>query len=226
MKIKKFAEMTNLTPRTIRFYEEKGIFKSQRHPINDYRIYTEENVEIAKRISHFRNLGFSIADISSMLKDSPNLSVEQLTDKVARNLEKLQNEMTDLELKIKESEDLLKTAKKNALMNEKQKQLLINADSLMSWMTKYVQERLHKKVIGQDEELQIVACAYADLMLKVAGTGGFSDFGKAHQMIEKCLIKIREPRLAKRHAGLAKAYFNMAADPNWQPPEKSKRKKK
>jgi DNA-binding transcriptional MerR regulator len=186
MKIKKFAEMTNLTPRTIRFYEEKGIFKSQRHPINDYRIYTEENVEIAKRISHFRNLGFSIADISSMLKDSPNLSVEQLTDKVARNLEKLQNEMTDLELKIKESEDLLKTAKKNALMNEKQKQLLINADSLMSWMTKYVQERLHKKVIGQDEELQIVACAYADLMLKVAGTGGFSDFGKAHQMIEKC----------------------------------------
>lgn len=149
MNIKKFAEITKLTPRAIRFYEEKGIFKSQRDPENGYRVYTKDNVETAKRISQFRNLGFSIADISSMLKDSPNLSVEQLTTNVASSLKKLQSEMEDLQLKISDSEDLLRVAKKNSSLTEKQKKIFINADSLMSWMTKYVEERIAKKKLDQ-----------------------------------------------------------------------------
>jgi DNA-binding transcriptional MerR regulator len=225
MNIKKFAEITGLTPRAIRFYEEKGIFQSKRDPENSYRIYTQNNIETAKRILQFRKLGFSIADISSMLKNSPNLSVEQLTANVESNLKKLKYERDELQVKINVSENILKAAKKNILLSEKQREIFINANSLMSWMKKYIEDCLAKKEMGSDEELQIVACAYSELMLKVAGDGNFSDFGNAHQLIAKCLKRIREPRLANRHEGLAKAYFNLAADPNWVPPEKKKRSK-
>lgn len=71
-----------------------------------------------------------------------------------------------------------------------------------------------------DEELQMAACAYADLILKHHTFGtSFAEYAEAHALIARTLKKIGEPSLAKRHERTAAAYQNMHRDPNWIPPE-------
>lgn len=44
-KIKEFAQLFGVHPDTIRNYTKKGILKDKRNPINNYRIFTEADVE-------------------------------------------------------------------------------------------------------------------------------------------------------------------------------------
>lgn len=59
-------EKTNLSRKAIEYYEEKGLI----HPIkleNGYRDYSDEDVEVLKKISLLRNLGLSISEIALYL---------------------------------------------------------------------------------------------------------------------------------------------------------------
>ena len=44
LKIKKAAEILNVSPETLRRWDNNGKFKSSRHPINNYRVYSENQV--------------------------------------------------------------------------------------------------------------------------------------------------------------------------------------
>lgn len=48
--ISEFAKKLGIHPQTIRSYQRKGLLPEKRHPLNGYRIFTEEDVTI------FRNL--------------------------------------------------------------------------------------------------------------------------------------------------------------------------
>ncbi len=222
MNIKKFAEATGLTPRALRFYEEKGILQSRRDPENKYRVYEKKDIDIANRISQFRKMGFSINEIAGMLRASHDLSVEKIRKNIEANLDKLQKEMAALQKKIYASETLITASTKMSPLTSQQKTALKNAafTNLNAWTIKYVDECLSRKQLGSDEELQMVACSYADLILKVANYGSLRELGSSHKLIAKCLKKIKEPRLEKRHIKLANAYFNMAKNPAWVPPSK------
>lgn len=59
-------DKTNLSRKAIEYYEEKGLI----HPIkleNGYRDYSDEDVEVLKKISLLRNLGLSISEIALYL---------------------------------------------------------------------------------------------------------------------------------------------------------------
>lgn len=59
-------DKTNLSRKAIEYYEEKGLI----HPIkleNGYRDYSDEDVEVLKRISLLRNLGLCISEIALYL---------------------------------------------------------------------------------------------------------------------------------------------------------------
>lgn len=67
-KISEFSRITNLTVKTLRYYDEEGILiPAQRDESNLYRYYTEEEFEKAKRIILLRELDFSIAEIKDVL---------------------------------------------------------------------------------------------------------------------------------------------------------------
>lgn len=219
MNIKKFAESTGLTPRAIRFYEEKGILQSRRDPENKYRIYGNDEIVVAKRISQFRKMGFSIDDIAEMLKASHDLSVGRVKKNLESNLDKLHQEMSVLQRKINDTESLVAASKKMNPLTSRQKKAFKTAafSDLNRWTLDYVEECLTRKKLGHDEELQMVACAYADLVLKAVNQGDLNDLGNSHALISKCLVKIQESRLGKRHAKLSEAYFRMAKDPHWEP---------
>lgn len=73
MTIKDAKELTGLTIKSIRYYEEKGLVNIGRDKNNDYRNYTEEDIERLKLIKVLRYINFSIEEIALMLEKN-NLS--------------------------------------------------------------------------------------------------------------------------------------------------------
>lgn len=68
MTIKDVKELTGLTIKSIRYYEEKGLVNIGRNKDNGYRNYTEEDIERLKLIKVLRYINFSVEEIALMLE--------------------------------------------------------------------------------------------------------------------------------------------------------------
>ena len=65
MTMKDAAERTGLTPKSIRFYESKGLLQVERGAENAYRHYTDPDIERLKLIKLLRWLGLSVEEIAA-----------------------------------------------------------------------------------------------------------------------------------------------------------------
>ena len=63
MRIKEVEKLTGLTAKAIRLYESKGLLNVARQTQNDYRDYTQEDVERLKTIAFLRDMDISISGI-------------------------------------------------------------------------------------------------------------------------------------------------------------------
>ncbi|MDE1184140.1 MerR family transcriptional regulator [Paraburkholderia sp.] len=61
------AERLNVTPRTLKYYEERGLVTPTRSE-GRYRLYDENDLDRFARILRLRSLGFSLEGITEMLK--------------------------------------------------------------------------------------------------------------------------------------------------------------
>jgi len=61
------SKKTQLTVKTIRFYEEKGLIPV---PLRQgkYRVYTDDHVEILKLISEAKTLGVTLSELNGLIK--------------------------------------------------------------------------------------------------------------------------------------------------------------
>lgn len=66
MKINEVEQLVGITKKNIRFYEEKGLLEPKRQVQNGYRDYSEEDVEMLKRIKLLRKLSVPIEEIKKM----------------------------------------------------------------------------------------------------------------------------------------------------------------
>ncbi len=67
--IDQVAKQTNLTKRTLRYYEEVGLLPPAERTEGNYRRYTEADVRYLERIKELRDLlGFSLNDIRALLE--------------------------------------------------------------------------------------------------------------------------------------------------------------
>ena len=75
MTIKEVEKLTGLTAKSIRYYEDKGLITVERNEENDYRSYSETEVNRLKKIKLFRYLDFSVEEVKMMLDmDSQTLA--------------------------------------------------------------------------------------------------------------------------------------------------------
>lgn len=75
--IKEFAELTNVSVRTLHYYDEIGLLKpSFVDEQNGYRCYDEKALERMQQILFYRELDFSLKSISEILS-SPNYDKHQ-----------------------------------------------------------------------------------------------------------------------------------------------------
>lgn len=90
MKISEVMETTRLTKKAINYYEEEGLIKPDVNPENNYREYSQRNVDELVQISVLRQLDVSvklIKDIISkpkMLKDTLEQHLISLNDEINR----------------------------------------------------------------------------------------------------------------------------------------------
>jgi DNA-binding transcriptional MerR regulator len=70
LRIQEVAEETGLTPRSIRYYEERGLLRPAARSEGAYRLYDTSDLEQLRFIKGLRDdAGLSIADIGQVLED-------------------------------------------------------------------------------------------------------------------------------------------------------------
>ncbi|MFX3634309.1 MAG: methyltransferase domain-containing protein [Candidatus Pristimantibacillus sp.] len=67
MKIKEMADRLNISPRAIRFYEEKGLVAPAKQGNNQYRDFSEKDIWRLQTIISLREAGMTIEDIKKAL---------------------------------------------------------------------------------------------------------------------------------------------------------------
>ncbi|MDR0896866.1 MAG: MerR family transcriptional regulator [Oscillospiraceae bacterium] len=69
--INQLAQLAGLTPRALRWYDQRGLLKPARIAENGYRLYGQEEVSRLQQILFYRELGMPLAAIAQIL-DAPD----------------------------------------------------------------------------------------------------------------------------------------------------------
>lgn len=68
--VAKLAKISGVSIRTLHWYDEIGLLKPAYHGANGYRYYEEEQLLTLQQILFFRELGFELKEVKSILKRS------------------------------------------------------------------------------------------------------------------------------------------------------------
>ena len=66
-KIKELAELSGVSARTLRYYDQIGLLKPERQEDNGYRVYGEAQVDRLQQILFYRQLGLPLEEIRRTL---------------------------------------------------------------------------------------------------------------------------------------------------------------
>jgi DNA-binding transcriptional MerR regulator len=109
------AEQLGVTPRTLKYYEERGLVSPTRSE-GRYRLYDDEDLKRFGRILRLRSLGFSLHGITEMLKRPlepvdgghrfSNESLQQIRDAIAQQVDALDARIETMRRELKEAQKL------------------------------------------------------------------------------------------------------------------------
>ncbi|MDU8923762.1 Cu(I)-responsive transcriptional regulator [Pasteurellaceae bacterium LIM206] len=68
MNINQIAKQTNLTAKSIRFYEEKGLITPPARAANGYRQYSQQHIDELNLLHQARLVGFSLPECKDLLE--------------------------------------------------------------------------------------------------------------------------------------------------------------
>lgn len=104
--IRELCEEFGLTPRTLRFYEDKSLLKPWRR--NHMRVYSGEDRARLKLILRGKRLGFSLVELREMLglysRKRDLVALECLYGKYRVQLKSLEDRRADIDIAISEME--------------------------------------------------------------------------------------------------------------------------
>lgn len=116
------AEQTGLNPRTIRYWEERGIIRPDGRSTGGFRLYSEQTVAIIQLVRDLQLFGYTLEEIkegADLLRDffafSEGVPLEGNSERVAAMYEKislLEGRIAILKQGIKRWEDLFRKRKK------------------------------------------------------------------------------------------------------------------
>ena len=76
MTVKKVAQLSGVTVRTLHYYDEAGLLRPSRVTDAGYRLYSEKDLEKLQQILFFKELGFALKDIECII-NSPNFEQKE-----------------------------------------------------------------------------------------------------------------------------------------------------
>ena len=96
--IQQFANLSGVTPRTLRYYHQLGLVVPQ-VSANGYRAYTSADADRLQKVLMFSELGFALKEIGALLEASPDVQLEALNAQQAVLAEKL-NRLAQSQLRL------------------------------------------------------------------------------------------------------------------------------
>ena len=93
--IREIANLTGLTTRTLRYYDEIDLLKPSRVGDNGYRFYGSKELEILQQIMFYRKRGFELKQIKNII-DNPEFNVAKALKEHLANLEEQKNNIDSL----------------------------------------------------------------------------------------------------------------------------------
>ena len=93
--ISEVAEMTGLSTRTLRYYDEINLFTARRGAVNSYRVYQSEDLDVLQVIMFLRKMEMPLEQIKAIILDEENDFNQLLKVQKERLMEK-QDEITAL----------------------------------------------------------------------------------------------------------------------------------
>lgn len=97
--IGQFSKLVGLSAETIRHYERSGLLQSYRHPSNQYRIYSFEDILPVLNIRQQRSIGLSVPDLATALQNIPQ----------EQQLKLIKTKETEIDLQIERLEQMKKS---------------------------------------------------------------------------------------------------------------------
>jgi DNA-binding transcriptional MerR regulator len=101
--INELSKHANVSPKTIRYYEDVGLLASPVRASNNYRLYDEDDVERLRFIRSARSLDFSIEEIAKIVStlDRHEPPCSHVVELLRKHLSEIEARIQDLE-KLKE----------------------------------------------------------------------------------------------------------------------------
>ena len=91
-KIGELAKLTGLTIRTLRYYDQIGLFTPSEYSQSGYRLYSEPDITRLQQILVLKELGLSLEKIKSML-DNENFNLNEVVSlQMSRLKENIRNQ--------------------------------------------------------------------------------------------------------------------------------------
>lgn len=118
MTIKEVEKLTGLTAKSIRYYEDKGLLTVERNEENDYRSYTEAEVNRLKRIKLLRYLEFSVEEVKNML--------DMDTKEIQKVLERKAEYFSDSSERCKDKQELCRCLAEDYKKSEEQLNVIVS----------------------------------------------------------------------------------------------------
>lgn len=112
MKIKEVADMLNVSPRAIRFYEEKGLISPEKAEQNHYRIFCRADVERLKTIIALREIGMPLAVVKKALDELDKGESAVLIDFLQRQRKEMTDEWTRMKDMMHTTDQMIDSLKK------------------------------------------------------------------------------------------------------------------
>ena len=116
-KIKELAELSGVSARTLRYYDQIGLLKPERQEDNGYRLYGEAQVDRLQQILFYRQLGLPLEEIRRTL-DSPSYARSQALE---AHLALLRQQQEELNAVIRNVEKTICSLKGECSMSDKEK---------------------------------------------------------------------------------------------------------
>ncbi len=105
------AKMTNLSERTIRYYDRIGLLKPSTIGENGYRLYTDKDFMKLQKILSLKYLGFSLEDIQSMTMNDNYISLQESIDFQKRMIDQKMDNLKIIKKSLIETEEYIQQNK-------------------------------------------------------------------------------------------------------------------
>lgn len=218
--IQQFAQLADVSPRTLRYYDQIGLLPAQRNAANGYREYPPTAVDRLQLIRYFQTFGFSLAQIQALLAQSP---AEQTAALVAQR-DRLQVQRTHLTALLNTLDRTLAARHGGPQMTDTEKFAAFKHQTLTENEQQFGEEARHR--YGQDavttSQQKFTALSEADYQamqeteaaliaqLKIVTTSQDLDSSAAHDVYRlhrQWLCFTWNNYSPARHRGLAQLYL-------------------